>query len=233
LPAGSIITAASLGVTVTSSGGVASVFELRRTLQAWNEGGKGASNNQGDPASPGETTWLARAHPATLWTEPGGLIGSDFAPEAGASLLLSEPGTYTFASTAALVAEAQAWLDHPASNQGWMLMTTEERIANTSKRIAAREAGANAPTLTLEFTPPPLTPPIDRIERVGDQIELRFKIEAGRLYAVEFVEALPSTNWTTLSFAASKFFPTNWVATDSHLNGPQRFYRLAYRGEID
>ena len=87
----------------------------------------------------------------------------------------------------------------------------------------------------LSRDPGPLdqAPRFDAIQLVGDEVRLLFAVEAGKLYAVEFNEAIQTTNWVTLSFAASKFWPTNWVATDSRLNAPQRFYRLAILGDID
>lgn len=103
---------------------------------------------------------------------------------------------------------------------------------STAIPAGAVVTGVSRP-LALNSFPPTPAPRIDRIELVGDDVRLLFAIEGGKLYAVEFNEAIGSTNWATLSYAASKFWPTNWVATDSRLNAPRRFYRLAVLGDID
>jgi hypothetical protein len=99
--------------------------------------------------------------------------------------------------------------------------------------VASREDAIAGPVLTVDYLPPQAAPRFDGIERVGDEIRLSFRVEAGKLYAVDYSESLPGTQWVLLGHAASKFFPTNWVATDSRLNATQRTYRLAIVGDID
>lgn len=229
IPAGSIVTGASLRLTVVNSGGADSVFALRRVRQSWGEGAKGGSGNTGEAATDGEATWLARVHPSTLWTEPGGKIGADFSTAVSASVALSGVGTYPVGSTTDLVGDVQAWLDQPAQNHGWVLLSTDEATAGTAKRLASREEPANAPTLVLEYTPPGAPPRIDSITLVGDEVRLGVHVEAGKFCAMQYLEALPGSNWMTLSTVVSKFWPTNWVATDTRLTIPEgrrRFYRL-------
>jgi hypothetical protein len=160
-------------------------------------------------------------------------MGSDFSPDVSGAVRLQSEGAYAMQSTPALVADVQAWVDEPAANYGWVLLSTDEATPATAKRIASREDPANAPELRVDYTPPPGLPRFDGISRVCDDVRLAFPVESGKLYAVEYIEAVPGTNWVVLSYAASKFWPTNWVATDTRLASPQRFYRLAILGGTD
>ena len=48
-----------------------------------------------------------------------------------------------------MVADAQSWLDNPASNFGWLVLGDETGAA-TAKRFDTRES-ASPPILTIEF----------------------------------------------------------------------------------
>jgi hypothetical protein len=54
-----------------------------------------------------------------------------------------------------MAADAQAWLDTPASNYGWILVG-DESTSSTAKRFDTREFPnpATRPVLTVEFSPP-------------------------------------------------------------------------------
>jgi hypothetical protein len=68
-------------------------------------------------------------------------------------------GTYTFPSTAALVADAQALLDAPATNFGWILRGNES-TPSSSKRFDSRQSldPTAQPALVVAFDPPCLAP---------------------------------------------------------------------------
>jgi hypothetical protein len=59
-----------------------------------------------------------------------------------------------------MVADAQSWLDNPASNFGWLVLGDETAIA-TAKRFDTRES-AGPPMLTIQFTPGPRVMPTPR-----------------------------------------------------------------------
>src|SRR5207244_575593 len=50
------------------------------------------------------------------------------------------------------VNDIQTWLDNPASNFGWILISRSEEVSQTARRFGSREDIANAPQLTIEFT---------------------------------------------------------------------------------
>ncbi len=52
-----------------------------------------------------------------------------------------------------MAADAQAWLDTPTSNSGWIVVGDEDR-GTTARRFSSRE-GSVPPTLLIDFDPPP------------------------------------------------------------------------------
>jgi hypothetical protein len=231
VPPGATVTSASLAVKVLNSKASSTGFRLHRLNVPWAEGTKSA--NTGSPATAGESTWRRRGPATELWGEPGGQAGVDFVQTETARMVLGGPGAYVFTSTLASVADVQSWVDTPASNQGWIMIGDAEATPGSAKRIAAREDAQQAPTLTIEFTPPQTRPRIDRIVRDGDEVQIHFGLEAGKLYAVEYTEAIVPPSWTFLANAASKFFPTNTVVTNAVSAVSQRFYRIGIVGDID
>ena len=86
-----------------------------------------------------------------MWSTAGG----DYAGTASGSVSVNAAAAYTFASTAGLVADVQAWVDTPGTNYGWAMLG-DESAARTAKKFSTREEPvvADRPTLTVDFTPP-------------------------------------------------------------------------------
>ncbi len=130
-------------------------LNLFRMNNSWGEGASNAGSPGGSGILPetGDATWIHRQYPATLWN----LAGGDFSSPALATVLVSEPAVYFFASTPALIADVQAWKDSPASNLGWMLRADESTSPPSAKRIHSREyTGVGIrPFLRVEFSLPP------------------------------------------------------------------------------
>lgn len=154
IPAGATILAVELDVTVVQTIVGAYDQELHRATSDWGEGTSFAASGQGFGAAPtaGDTTWSERMFPGTLWATPGG----DFVPAASSTVAAGAQGTYTFPSTAALVADVQAWVDTPATNFGWFILGEEDLSVNftTAKAIATHEDASNAPVLRVTHTVP-------------------------------------------------------------------------------
>src|SRR2546425_4814275 len=82
VPTNAMVLAASLELTVVRVATTnPATFDLHRLLLDWGEGSKGAGSliGVGDPATAGDATWLARFHPDTFWSIPGGGVGGDYA----------------------------------------------------------------------------------------------------------------------------------------------------------
>lgn len=172
IPAGAIITGVQLTLTVgqiAGSGGSGGTntetIGLFAITRPWGEGTvqSGATSiggtGQGAAASLGDATWNQSAFSITSWTTPGG----DFASTASASLTLNNasPGlSFTWLSTAQLVADVQGWLDNPSTNNGWELINADEHDATTFDAFYSREAaeaGATSnqlPSLQVTYTVP-------------------------------------------------------------------------------
>jgi hypothetical protein len=86
---------------------------------------------------------------AAFWANAGG----DFLSGASATVEVGDPGAVGWGSTAAAVADVQAWLDFPDSNHGWLLLG-EEDAPTTAKRFGSREADdpAARPQLRVEYS---------------------------------------------------------------------------------
>src|SRR6266404_1572707 len=227
IPSNAIIQSVSLTLTVVivpSDGGQASTFDLRRLLVDWVEGA--GTNNAGTAANPGEATWNARLYPSSLWTVPGGSISNDFSEVVSASLLLPDVGTYTFNSTSNLVSDVQTWLQNPARNFGWILMSESEDVAFTVRRIGTRESITNAPLLNVDFTLP-TAPTLQIIKTSGSEIQLNFLASAGQLYSVQFSDSLDAGNWLTITNLPPQSTTTNVVVIDPFATNACRFYRIA------
>lgn len=130
-------------------------LSLHRILAGWGEGASnGGDAGVGAPAQPGDATWSHRIWPTTPWAQRGG----DFVATASAARSVGfGPASYTFASTPALVADVQDWVQNPGSNHGWMLIGDDAGLQN-AKRLASRQSGtvSGRPTLVLTFQPPAL-----------------------------------------------------------------------------
>jgi spore coat protein A len=162
IPAGSTINSVALTAQVNRErDGDGRTMTMHTLDRDWGEGTVNCDSNagggQGDTANPGDATWLNSKFQQIGWNTPGG----DYAAAASASALVangqSETATWDSNVTGneALVANVQAWLDTPASNNGW-IMIGEESVLKTARRFYSRE-GATPPLLTVDFTPPAST----------------------------------------------------------------------------
>ncbi|MDB6110499.1 MAG: hypothetical protein JWR69_2249 [Pedosphaera sp.] len=153
IPADAVINSVTLSLRITASGGQSAMFELHSALTGWGEGNKTGQN--GAPATAGEATWKANFASTSLWGTPGGLAGTDFAPDSSASALAGA-STLVFNSTPGMVADVRSWLNNPSGDFGWFLMCQSESTLNTARRFASDEdALGRGPVLTIDYTPVP------------------------------------------------------------------------------
>ncbi len=152
IPSGSTITgvALTLRVSMTLAGNIP--HSLHRLTKNWGEGTSSAAAGTGTDATTGDATWIHTFYNSQLWTTPGG----DFVGTASATQNVGSAGaSYTWGSTAGMVADVQQWLDTPAANFGWIVIGGES-ASRTAKRFESRESGTDAdrPRLTVTYTPP-------------------------------------------------------------------------------
>jgi len=229
VPSNAIIAAATLRLTVvrtpSGGGGISSTFGLYRLLRAWTEGNK-STGGIGAGASSSETTWLARQHPAGLWSAPGAASPLDFVEEPTATQFVEGHGTYEFSDVSA---DVRHWLAQPASNSGWILISSDEETALTARRFGAREDAANAPSLVIEYSRPlPPTPRINLPEVVTNGFRFRFTAAATFIYTVERKTSLSTATWIAVTNIPASDMPRTISVTDPRLTAAQ-FYRIVVR----
>src|SRR5437879_6342186 len=139
IPAGSTVNSVTLRLTVVMVPltPANSIFDVRRVLQDWSEFG---------------VSWNSRMANAA-WQVPGAVGGGDVAGAPSSSVFVAGTGQYTFSSTPALVADVQGWVNNPASNFGWLLISQNESTPHTARRFGTREDANNAPVLLVDYTP--------------------------------------------------------------------------------
>jgi len=163
IPPGSIIESASVHLTVVfipSSQVELSLFGLHRVLQPWGEGNNVPATitlpGLGAPADLNDATWNDRFFGAGQpWSQPGGQEGVDYVGNVSSVEFIETEDTYLFDATPRLISDVQSWVDNPAANHGWMLITFSEDTRYTARRWGSREDPFDPPLLTVTFTPVP------------------------------------------------------------------------------
>lgn len=152
VPSGSTVTSVVVTLFVSKGNGGAQTTALTRCRADWGEGTSVAFGGGGAPPTPADATWTERFWPGDPWSQPGG----DFVATASATRFVNAAGFDAFGSTAALVADVQAWASDPDSSFGWVV-TGNEATSNTAKRVESRESriSARPPSITIVDTPPP------------------------------------------------------------------------------
>lgn len=150
IPAGAVITSASLQMRLVKAHAQSSNVSVRRVMQAWSEGPTNFSQGPGVAASPGDVTWTQRSYrstPAQPWTTPGG----DYAATVSSQIVVpGTSGAYVW-SGAQMTADVQAWLDQPATNFGWGLQGTGSAEAYGSREHFNADL---RPQLSINYTVP-------------------------------------------------------------------------------
>ena len=225
LPTNAAVASVSLALSVPIARGAGQVFHLHRMLRDWGEGvgtGGGFGAGQGSPANPGEATWLAAFHPATLWTSPGA-DSSDYVATASASQTMG--ATSLNFSSPGMAADVRSWLSSPASNFGWIIIADNESTLSTASHISTREAPSDKPVLSIVYEPPAPPPPpnLFDVAQVGSVFRFSFDGQSGRSYTIESRSPLNS-GWSTTTNIPTLAAPTTVHFTNS-ISGNEKYYR--------
>ena len=158
LPAGATVTSSSLQLectftAITNPIGAVS-FNLHRLTSGWTEGtSSNASAGIGAAATGNDVTWAEATSGSTAW----GTAGGDFNGTVSSTQTVNALGSYTWPSTATMVANVQLWLDTPSNNHGWILRGQEASpTTRTVKWFGTRENATpgNRPVLSVTFQAP-------------------------------------------------------------------------------
>jgi hypothetical protein len=178
IPAGSVVTTASLVITCNKTGFENGGVDVYKLLKTWGEAGSNASANEGAgaPAQAGDATWSLAffSTPASAWSAAGG----DFAPESSgsqASLGLQQVSI----SSSQLIADVQSWINNPAQNFGWILRGNEQ-TNGSARRLVSKESANNndRPKLIVSFSSLPLSVLSFEGQPVGGEIILSWTVAA-------------------------------------------------------
>ena len=153
IPAGSIVTSATLRLVKVSPSSTDTFVTLHRALSNWGEG-DAAGSGSGATSPPGDATWIHTFFDTEFWQTPGG----DFtATPSTTTPVASTSGTVLFAPTTQTLNDIQTWIDSPENNFGWLLKG-KETIPRTSNRFFSRESPTSnsQPMLQIEFNGPDL-----------------------------------------------------------------------------
>jgi hypothetical protein len=153
VPAGAIINSVTLRLYCSRASTGTRRIELHHVSQDWGEGASNAGEpgGSGDISQPGDATWIHTFYNTQFWTTPGG----DFSPTSSGDRTVGVIGSYTWGSTAGMVADVQGWLDNPSSNFGWLMLGLEDQ-GRSAKRFDTREIpdADKQPLLTVNYTIP-------------------------------------------------------------------------------
>ena len=156
VPAGATITSVSLQLSVSIVRGGTHTSALHRLTSDWGEGNSNSTlrgGGQGAPAAANDATWLHSFFSDTNWTTEGG----DFVATASASIQISGIGNVVWELAPKMVSDVQSWLDTPATNFGWIILT-DELSTGSAKKFDSREHNtpADRPVLVVVYEGSPV-----------------------------------------------------------------------------
>lgn len=126
---------------------------IHRITRGWSEGTSVAPGNEGAGigSTPGDVTWSHTSYDTAFWAVPGG----DFDPTPSAQATIGGEGFWTWGPSPGLIADVQAWLDTPATNNGWIVVGPEGSFIQSAKRFDTRENAdpTRRPSLRIVYTP--------------------------------------------------------------------------------
>jgi hypothetical protein len=151
VPAGSTVQSVQLKLYMSQTVVGAKTFDIHRLTTAWNEGPSVGQSGNGAPAQVGDSTWLYTYWNTQSWTTPGG----DFVATPSASTSVGSSYQYYFwGSTAAMVADVQAWVNNSSVNHGWIVRGPETGLKSAKQFESSESLAQYRPILSITFTPP-------------------------------------------------------------------------------
>ncbi|MFQ5650552.1 MAG: DNRLRE domain-containing protein [bacterium] len=156
IPEGATIQSVTLTLNLSRTNALAGAqtVSLHKVSADWGEGSSDDTfrgGGQGTAAADSDATWIHRFFDTDNWTTAGG----DFDDTPSGSQVIEQIGSYTWESTAEMVADVQDWVENPAQNFGWILIGNES-TNRTTKRFDSKDNATpdNRPVLTVTFLPP-------------------------------------------------------------------------------
>ncbi len=214
VPTNAVIEAAMLRLALIRAprgGGAESTFGLHRALRPWDA----------------DATWT-NASSAVAWSAPGGAPGIDYATNDVAQASFSfGSGEYVFGGTNELLADIAAWIQNPAANYGWFLISAQEASGGSARHLGASES-PTPPTLMLRYSVPAPAPTIHAARLESNNFVFTFDGAAGWIYNMETREEIDRGVWTAFTNAPAGAAQTPIVITVPLTNSHQFFRAFRY-----
>jgi hypothetical protein len=157
------VTGVQLRLTVrdfpNGTAGTPAILSLAPLTQAWVQGnGSGelpSAFTVGMPCGGSVTgaTWnQTNCTGGSNWTTPGGAVGATPSGHQDTTgVAVGAAVVWDSASNPLMIADAQSWIDSPASDDGWQITSSTEGTSAAAQRFFSTEAGVSAPSLTLTY----------------------------------------------------------------------------------
>jgi hypothetical protein len=145
------LTTIALGDGVAGTAGTAGTVSLQALTQPWIEG-TGFANSVttfvvGQACTTGASWNKPECSLASTWS--GGSVVATVSASATVPAAIGSEVAWT---SAQLIADAQAWLDTPGTNNGWRLTSSTEGNTAQVQRFASAEAASLQPSLAIDFS---------------------------------------------------------------------------------
>lgn len=181
---------------------------LHRMLKAWTTSATWSSADIGVP-----------------WASPGAAAGTDYLTNWAPGLVASDSNGFfgSFGGSTPLISDLQIWIQHPATNHGWMIISEGEKSDYSARHFASSET-LTPPQLLLTYQTPAPIPTLTN-SRI-DNRTLRFTITPapGWFYQIQTREHLDRGEWTILTNLPAGNASTP-LSFQSPLTNTHRFFR--------
>jgi hypothetical protein len=174
--------------------------------------------------------WLADASwtsTGTLpWSAPGLVEAVDYRSNSVPGELAFGVGDYVFGG-AEMIAEVSAWVQNPATNHGWILISNHEGTPRSARHFGSSES-TTPPELMISYSFPAETPTIGAIRRESTNFVFEIPGQAGWLYSIQTREDVDVGIWTAFTNAPAGAGLTPILISVPATNAHQFFRAFRY-----
>ncbi len=206
------VQSAFLRLSVVKSPSLAadSTFQLHRVLVPWTA----------------EATWTS-ASPQVPWSAAGGVAGVDYSVPGIPGEFLFGSGDYVFDSSDQMLGDINLWIQSPATNHGWMLISDSENVGGTARHFSSSES-ANPPELVIRSFIPAPPPTITNASVQSTNFVFQFQGSPGWIYSIQTSADVNGEVWAPFTNAPAGAALTPIVISVPITNRHQFFRAFRY-----
>jgi hypothetical protein len=130
------------------------------------------------------------------WAAPGADAGNDYLTSSVSAVARSTADGFfaLFTPSAALQDDLQTWIQTPASNNGWIIISEGENVLRSARHLGSSESQF-PPQLTLTYEIPSPAPTLTQPGVTDGKFNFQSQPAAGWFYTVETREHLDRGDW--------------------------------------